>query len=415
MLADVLPFLARQAPRQLVIQYTDRCNARCPQCNMRVTEPFERSKLDIDTMKRIIDAAVEKGFRAISFTGGEPLLFLDEVAQILKYARHAGIPYTRTGTNGFLFTRSNAVDYRQRITRIAETLARSELYTFWISIDSSVPEIHEAMRGLTGIIEGIEKALPILHEHGIYPSANLGITRSIAAITPPDIDKPVEFYEFFKRAFRAFYNQVIKMGFTIVNTCYPINVSNHEGLLAVYGATADSPVVSFTSDEKALLFKALFETIPSFRSKIRIFSPRSALYSLIRQYTVGKDYTYPCRGGVDFFFIDAKYGDTYPCGYRGQEALGKFWDLKRSAARRKGTCRACDWECFIDPSELAGPLLALTSEPWALVERIARDRPYIRLWIEDVSYFAACNFFDCGKPPDFARLSRFNGTGQDPH
>jgi MoaA/NifB/PqqE/SkfB family radical SAM enzyme len=415
MLADVLPFLARQAPGQLVIQYTDRCNARCPQCSMRVTERFERSKLDIDTVKRIIDAAVEKGFRAVSFTGGEPLLFLEEVAQLLKYARQAGIRYTRTGTNGFLFTRSDAVDYREHVTRIAETLAKSELYTFWISLDSSVPDIHEAMRGLTGVVEGIEKALPIFHDHGIYPSANLGITRSIAAVTPPDIANPVEFYEFFKRAFRAFYNRVIEMGFTIVNTCYPMSVSDREGLSAVYGATADSPVVSFTPDEKALLFKALFETIPGFRSKIRIFSPRSALYSLMRQYTVGEDYTFPCRGGIDFFFVDAKNGDTYPCGYRGREGFGKFWDMKRPSGRRKGTCRECDWECFRDPSELAGPLLSLTTEPWALAERIARDRKYIGLWIEDVRYFSACNFFDCGKPPDFVKLSRFNRTGQSPH
>jgi len=382
---------------------------------MRATEHFKRSKLDIDTVKRIIDAAVEKGFKAVSFTGGEPLLFLEEVAQLLKYARQAGIRYTRTGTNGFLFTRFGAVDYKKHISRVAETLAESGLYTFWVSLDSSVAEIHEAMRGLNGVVEGIEKALPIFHDHGIYPSANLGITRSIAAVTPPDIANPVEFHEFFKRAFRAFYKRVIEMGFTMVNACYPMSIGDREGLSAVYGATSPSSLVSFNADEKALLFKALFETIPAFRSKIRIFSPRSALYSLMRQYTVGEDFTYPCRGGIDFFFIDAKSGDTYPCGYRGREGLGKYWDLKRPAARTEATCRECDWECFRDPSELVGPLLSLVTEPWALARRIAGDQKYIGLWIEDVRYFSACNFFDCGKPPDFARLSRFNGTRQSLH
>ncbi len=415
MLSSAISFLSGQAPGQLVIQYTDRCNARCPQCGMRVTEQFERSKLDIETVKRIIDAAAEKGFSSVSFTGGEPLLFFEDVTQLLRYAREAGIRYTRTGTNGFLFTRSNAPDYRKHIVKIAETLAKSGLYTFWISIDSSVPEIHETMRGLNGVVEGIEKALPIFHDHGIYPSANLGITRSITDRTPPDVANPVEFYEFFKRAFRAFYNRVIEMGFTIVNTCYPMSVGNQKGLSAIYSATSDSPLVSFTADEKALLFKALFETIPGFRSKIRIFSPRSALYSLMRQYTVGNNFAYPCRGGIDFFFIDAENGDTYPCGYRGKENLGKFWDLKRPPARRKRVCRECDWECFRDPSELAGPLLSLVTAPWALAERIARDREYIGLWIEDIWYFSACNFFDCGKPPDFSRLSRFNGARQRPH
>ena len=407
MLAWVAPILSKRIPGQVVIQYTDRCNAQCPQCGMRATERFERSKLDVDTVKKMIDAAVKKGFKALSFTGGEPLLFLEEVAQLLKYARQAGIRYTRTGTNGFLFTHSKAVDYRERISRVAEILAKSGLYTLWISLDSSVAEIHEGLRGLKGVVEGIEKALPIFHDHGIYPSANLGITRSIAATAPPDIASPVEFYEFFMQAFRALYCRVIEMGFTIVNTCYPMSVGNREDLSAVYGAASDSPLVSFTPDEKAVLFKALFDTIPAFRPKIRIFSPRSALYSLIRQYTVGEDFAYPCRGGIDFFFVDAKNGDTYPCGYRGSERLGKFWDLKVPPARAKGTCRQCDWECFRDPSELAGPLLALTSEPWALAQRIARDRTYVRLWVEDVRYFSACGFFDCSKPPDFSRLSRF--------
>jgi len=406
-LAGLVPFLSGRAPGQLVIQYTDMCNARCPQCGMRVTEQFRRSKLDVDAVKMTIDAAVEKGFRAISFTGGEPLLFLDEVAQLVKYARQAGIRYTRTGTNGFLFTRSGAPDYRDRIGRIADTLAESGLYTFWISIDSSIPEIHEAMRGLEGVVEGIEKALPVFHDHGIYPSANIGITRSIAAITPPSIANPVEFYEFFAWAFRTFYNKVIEMGFTIVNACYPMSVGSGEELSAVYGAAADSALVSFTSDEKALLFRALFETIPAFRSKIRIFSPRSALFSLMRQYTSGEDFAYPCRGGIDFFFIDARSGNTYPCGYRGKENLGQLTDLKAPPVRGKGTCRECDWECFRDPSELAGPLLSLATKPWVLARRIAMDRQYMRLWMEDIRYFSACDFFDCTKPPDISRLSRF--------
>ena len=66
-----------RVPGQLVIQYTDKCNAKCPQCSMRVSKLFNRSKLDMDTAKRIIDYAVENGIHTISFTGGEPLLFFD--------------------------------------------------------------------------------------------------------------------------------------------------------------------------------------------------------------------------------------------------------------------------------------------------------------------------------------------------
>jgi molybdenum cofactor biosynthesis enzyme MoaA len=68
--------LNNRIPGQVVIQITDRCNARCPQCGMRATESFTRSTLATDAIKRIIDAAVSRGVQSISFTGGEPLLDL---------------------------------------------------------------------------------------------------------------------------------------------------------------------------------------------------------------------------------------------------------------------------------------------------------------------------------------------------
>jgi molybdenum cofactor biosynthesis enzyme MoaA len=87
-----------------VVQITDRCNARCPQCGMRVTESFARSTLATDAIKRMIDAAACRGVQAISFTGGEPLLDLPRLVELIRYAGDAGIPYIRTGTNGFMLT-----------------------------------------------------------------------------------------------------------------------------------------------------------------------------------------------------------------------------------------------------------------------------------------------------------------------
>jgi MoaA/NifB/PqqE/SkfB family radical SAM enzyme len=98
-LRQLTPLLRNHLPGQIVIQYTDRCNAYCPQCGMRITEPFRRSTLDLDTAKRILDRAASNGVAAVSLTGGEPLLFLDQIAELIRYSREAGITYTRTGTN----------------------------------------------------------------------------------------------------------------------------------------------------------------------------------------------------------------------------------------------------------------------------------------------------------------------------
>ncbi len=411
----LFPLLSNRVPGQLIIQYTDKCNARCPQCGMRVTEPFRRSTLQLDTVKRMIDHAAENGVNAISFTGGEPFLFFDDVMELVRYAGEAGIKYTRTGTNGFIFMQPDKPDFYSRIRRIAEGVAASGLYTFWISIDSAVPLLHETMRGLPGVIEGIEKALPIFSEYGIYPSANLGINRNTGGVFHgPAETSSLQFYEAFKGAFEKFYRKVIDLGFTIANACYPMSVNADDagGLDAVYGATSGASLIQFSRQERTLLFKALFDTIPEYRSKIRIFSPRTSLYSLMRQYTLDESYCFSCRGGIEFFFVNASDGNTYPCGYRGTDNLGKFWELDFKKLDKKAECRRCDWECFRDPSELSGPLLTLFGNPAFFVERVIKDTAYMKLWLEDLRYFAACDFFNGRAAPDYKKISAFAPLSQ---
>lgn len=62
---------------------------------------------------------------------------------------------------------------------LAERLSKTNLRNLWISIDSADASTHEQMRGLHGVIEGIKIALPIFHEYGIFPAANLGINRNM--------------------------------------------------------------------------------------------------------------------------------------------------------------------------------------------------------------------------------------------
>jgi hypothetical protein len=366
----------------------------------------------------MLDAAAEKGVKVVSFTGGEPLLLLDELSMLIKYAGSSGIDYVRTGTNGFLFMNPDKQKSKDRITKAAEILADTPLRNFWISIDSAEPRMHEEMRGFPGAMAGIEKALPIFHDHGIYPSANLGINRNMGGSPIPNLPHGDKLkthhlqtlYRRFRQAFRRFYGSVIDMGFTIVNTCYPMSLNEDapgNRLKAVYGATSTDPIVDFSRQEKAVLFKSLKDTLPEFRAQIRIFSPRSSLHALCRQYGDPPQNPYPCRGGMDFFFISCEDGNTYPCGYRGLENLGRFWDLDIEGQQNGATCSRCDWECFRDPSELFGPLLNGPSHPIDLIRRIKRDRDFFRFWLEDLRYYRACGLFNGREPPDHTKISRF--------
>ncbi|MGE3167202.1 MAG: radical SAM protein [Planctomycetota bacterium] len=418
---DLRALARRRVPGQVVIQMTDRCNARCPQCEMRVTEKFTRTDSSLDEMKRTVDAAAAKGFSVLSFTGGEPLLFLDQVVELLHHAGRAGLRYLRTGTNGYLFARPEAPGWERRVREVAEKLAGSPIRNFWISVDSAVPEVHERMRGFKGLWSGIERAVPIFHEYGLYPSANLGLNRNIGGDDTWDLSTAAgtesepayleEFYRRFRDALDLFYRRVTSMGFTIVNCCYPMSVDEvaaPSGLQAVYAATSADRIVRFHDRERAELFRALFDTIPSHRPHLRIFSPRTTLHSMVQRYTgVESGSQYGCRGGIDFFFVNARDGNTYPCGYRGNENLGKLWDLDLATTAGPATCRDCDWECWRDPSELFGPVLEGIGSPLALYRHWQSDRRYFELWKEDLRYYRACEFFDGRRPPNFDRLRRF--------
>lgn len=411
--------LQGRVPGQLVIQLTDRCNATCPQCGMRKTNRFPRHTIDADEVRRIIDAAAEKGVAALSFTGGEPMLLPDQLIPLIRHAGAAGIPCIRTGTNGFFFARSREAGFSDRIAAIADRLAETPLRNFWISLDSALPRVHESMRGFPDVVAGIEKALPIFHDRGIYPSVNLGINRNISAETsraglagsrlPVTVDEAA-FTGIYRRAFRAFYQFIIDLGFTIVNSCYPMSIDPpRDGLDAVYAASSADTVVSFLPAEKRAMFRALTDTIPAFRSKIRIFSPRSALDALQRQHAgnLNGNRPYACRGGIDFFFITAHDANTYPCGYRGSENLGKFQTLNLRRIDAGPPCTACDWECFRDPSELFGPILEGSAAPWRLLKRCRSDANHFRLWMADLGYYRACDWFDGRKPLNSAALARF--------
>lgn len=292
---------------------------------MRVGNRFPRSKLDWDQATRIVDHAAQSRFLALSLTGGEPLLHAEEVLALLNYAAVKGIPFTRTGTNGFIFRGHRHPDYAAQVRRLALSLKQSRVYTFWISLDSALPGIHEQMRGLPGVIEGIRKALPIFHDCGIYPSVNLGLNRNTGKIGRLEEVGPERFFSNCCRALEDFYQFVIDLGFTIVNVCYPMSATGLDDPgNAVYGAVAESEIMDFSATERILLIKALLKVIPAYRGRIRIFTPLSSLTVLAPADGAPSSDIYGCRGGIDFFFIDAESGKLYPCGYRGKECLGDF-------------------------------------------------------------------------------------------
>jgi hypothetical protein len=168
---DLGSILRVRAPREVVIQITDRCNAACPQCAMRQGAGFVRSTMATDTALSAISRAAAAGVSAVAFTGGESLLDVTQISRYVRYARQRGIPITRTGTNGYLFAGADTRQAAAQAARLADVLASAGLNTLSIGLDCADPATHEATRGLPGVVAGIERALPVFHEAGLYPTA----------------------------------------------------------------------------------------------------------------------------------------------------------------------------------------------------------------------------------------------------
>lgn len=398
-------------PGQAVIQVTTRCNARCVQCGMSADNSFVRHSLDLEVVDRILDTVARLGMQAVSFTGGEPLLDFPRLTGMIRRAKKLGIPFIRTGTNGFIFQRHEAPDFRDRMARMADELLDSGIRNFWISLDSCDPAIHEANRGLPGVVRGMDKALPVFHRQGLYPSVNLGINRlcggRIAALA--DSSDMRAFREGFVEAFGRFLTFATDMGFTIANCCYPMSDEDQ----AVYQATSTDPLVRFTSGEKMAMLQALREVVPEFRHRIRLFTPLSSLDALIDQLGGEVDNAYPCRGGLDFFFVDASKGHAFPCGYRSAEDLGPFWEL-RDLPQWDEDCRRCEWECFRDPSELFGPFGMALRNPVEMVRKFSARPSQLSTWWRDIRYYLACDNFDGTTPMRPEKLALFAREAGEP-
>ena len=402
-------FVKGGLPGQVIVQVTTACEAACEQCaygragSVKKTIPEEK-------VFEIIDTTAANRFQAISFTGGEPFLLYRRLLRYIQRAGEAGIKFIRTGTNaGFLqrpykrFGKSQA--FFDAVSRIADDIAATPLRNLWISVDSTDVDTHEANRNLKGVINAISLSIPIFAERNIFPAINLGINRLIDGPCPDwereGRDDPKKFgaerfEKRYREGFEGYFQLCEELGFTIVGVCYPMREQT-----GMYGAASET-LTNYSSQELALIFKALDEVTGRFRSRLRISSPSTALYYL-KQGTAGV----PCSGGHDYFFISAVDGLAYPCGYLDQ-CLGEFKELDFEKLRKeKRTCTKCHWECFFDPDQLIGTVRQFLAHPVSVMPGILRNADLRDRLRSDMRYYLACDFLDGRRPPNYEKLARF--------
>ena len=85
--------------RKIALGYSTLCNVRCEHCVAADAIP-ENLKMELAQAKEIIAEMAAAQIQGISFTAGEPLIYLDEISELVRLCQEYGI-YTRVVTNCF--------------------------------------------------------------------------------------------------------------------------------------------------------------------------------------------------------------------------------------------------------------------------------------------------------------------------
>ena len=73
--------------RKIAFGYSTRCNIQCEHCVAADSGRRNNIKMDLPQAKEIIVELAQAHVQGISFTAGEPLIYLDDICELLALAR----------------------------------------------------------------------------------------------------------------------------------------------------------------------------------------------------------------------------------------------------------------------------------------------------------------------------------------
>lgn len=134
---------------------TNECNIGCNYCYQN-SDNSKREELPFKRKMELIDEMIDIGVEAITFTGGEPLLRMDELCSLSDYANNKGLEIISVLTSGTLLSNN-----------VIKKLRNSGVKKFHINFDCFNREIYDSFRrrkdcwekALGGIISSLEEGM----------------------------------------------------------------------------------------------------------------------------------------------------------------------------------------------------------------------------------------------------------------
>lgn len=171
LMAETQIALGRFVPETVSFEITRNCKCKCEHCVVSGGE----GDLDIDTIKHAIDEVLDMGAIVIVFTEGDPML-REEIYELINYV-DKDRAIVNMYTPGTEMTPENA-----------RKLKEAGLNTLLVSIYSTDPTKHDAVRRLDGAFDMATKAMKIGLDAGL-------LVTMATHVSPKNIGELPQMYE----------------------------------------------------------------------------------------------------------------------------------------------------------------------------------------------------------------------------
>ncbi len=154
------------APYQMVWDFTSRCNIKtCKQCYASKDFDKDVKEMSREECFKIIDKLAAMDVVSIFWSGGEPLMRLDDLCECIKYSRSKGI-FSSLVTNGTMLT-----------PEVVQQLKASGLPAVYVSFDGGTKEGNDAIRG-EGTFEKAVQGMRNVKASGMMVSTLITATKT---------------------------------------------------------------------------------------------------------------------------------------------------------------------------------------------------------------------------------------------
>ncbi|HJH30005.1 MAG TPA: radical SAM protein [Methanosarcinaceae archaeon] len=163
--------LGKYIPETASFEITRECKCNCEHCVVSGGE----GDMDIDSIKRAIDEALDMGAFIVTFTEGDPLL-REEIFELIEY-----VDKDRAIVN--IFTPGTEIT-----PEVAKRLKDAGLHSLLVSIYSTDPKKHDSVRRLDGAYEMATAAIKCGLDAGL-------LVTMTTHVSPKNIDELQEMYD----------------------------------------------------------------------------------------------------------------------------------------------------------------------------------------------------------------------------